>query len=86
MPRAPGWSRVWPSVCCDQAGQLAQQREQLGLPSVLLVPGPLRGLLARFLRRVAPQLKVLSQSEIPDNRTIRVVGVLGGDGLTGVGA
>jgi flagellar biosynthesis protein FlhA len=70
----------------DQAGQLVQQREKLGRPSVLLVPGPLRGLLARFLRRVAPQLKVLSQSEIPDNRTIRVVGVLGGDGLTGVGA
>ena len=63
-----------------------QQREKLGRPSVLLVPGPLRGLLARFLRRVAPQLKVLSQSEIPDNRTIRVVGVLGRDGLTGVSA
>ncbi len=67
-------------------GQLVQQREKLGQPSVLLVPGPLRGLLSRFLRRVAPQLKVLSQSEIPDNRTIRVVGVLGGDGLTGAGA
>jgi flagellar biosynthesis protein FlhA len=52
-----------------QAGQLVQQREKLGQPSVLLVPGPLRGLLARFLRRVVPQLKVLSQSEIPDNHT-----------------
>jgi flagellar biosynthesis protein FlhA len=50
------------------------------------VPGPLRGLLSRFLRRSAPQLKVLSQSEIPDNRTIKVVGVLGGSTLTGARA
>ncbi len=69
-----------------QATQIAQQREQLGQPSVLLVPAPLRNLLARFLRRAAPQLKVLSQSEIPDNRTIRVVGVVGGGELTGVRA
>ena len=65
---------------------MVQQREQLGQPSVLLVPGPLRGLLSRFLRRSAPQLKVLSQSEIPDNRTIKVVGVLGGATLTGARA
>jgi flagellar biosynthesis protein FlhA len=69
-----------------QVGQVTQQREQLGQPSVLLVPAALRNLLARFLRRGAPQLKVLSQSEIPDNRTIRVVGVLGGANLTGVRA
>ncbi len=62
-----------------QAGQVAQQREQLGQPAVLLVPPPLRNLLSRFLRRAAPQLKVLSQAEVPDNRTIRVVGVLGGN-------
>jgi flagellar biosynthesis protein FlhA len=69
-----------------QVTQIAQQREQLGQPSVLLVPAPLRNLLSRFLRRAAPQLKVLSQSEIPDNRTIRVVGVVGGGDLTGVRA
>jgi flagellar biosynthesis protein FlhA len=61
-----------------QAGQVAQQREQLGQPPVLLVPAALRGLLSRFLRRAAPQLKVLSQSEIPDNRTVKVVALLGG--------
>jgi flagellar biosynthesis protein FlhA len=60
-----------------QAGQVAQQREQLGQPAVLLVPAALRGLLSRFLRRAAPQLKVLSQSEIPDNRTVKVVALLG---------
>lgn len=65
-----------------QAGTVAQQREQLGQPTVLLVPAVLRNLLSRFLRRAAPQLKVVSQAEIPDNRTVKVVGVLGGAGLT----
>ncbi len=60
------------------AGRLAQTREQLGQPALLLVPAPLRGLLARFLRRSAPQLKVLSQAEIPDDRVVRVVALLGG--------
>jgi flagellar biosynthesis protein FlhA len=61
-----------------QAGQLAQAREQLGLPAVLMAPPVLRTLLSRFLRRAAPQLKVLSQSEIPDNRVVKVVATLGG--------
>jgi flagellar biosynthesis protein FlhA len=64
----------------NQASQLAQAREQLGQPAVLLVPPVLRNLLGRFLRRAAPQLKVLSQAEIPDNRTVKVVAVLGGAG------
>jgi flagellar biosynthesis protein FlhA len=34
--------------------------------------------LSRFLRRSIPQFKVLAHSEIPDNKTIRIVGVLGG--------
>ena len=61
-----------------QAGALVQQQEQIGQQTVLLVPAPLRALLTRFLRRSVPQLKVLSQAEIPDSRTIRVVSVLGG--------
>jgi flagellar biosynthesis protein FlhA len=61
-----------------QAGQLAQARDQLGLPAVLMAPPVLRTLLSRFLRRAAPQLKVLSQSEIPDNRVVKVVATLGG--------
>ncbi len=61
-----------------QAAKLVQDQESLGQPSVLMVPAPLRTLLARFLRRAAPQLKVLSHAEIPDNRVIKVVAVLGG--------
>ena len=54
------------------------RQEQLGLPTVLVVQHPLRVLLARFLRRSLPQLKVLSHAEIPDTRTIRVTATLGG--------
>jgi flagellar biosynthesis protein FlhA len=56
---------------------IVQQQEQLGLPAVLLVPAPLRLLLARFLRRAAPQLHVIAHTEVPENRNIKVVAVLG---------
>jgi len=61
-----------------QAEQAARQQEQMGLTPVLLVPGPLRALLARFLRRALPQLKVLSHAELPDSKTIRVTSLVGG--------
>ncbi|HVL75910.1 MAG TPA: flagellar biosynthesis protein FlhA [Noviherbaspirillum sp.] len=61
-----------------QTEQAARQQEQMGLPPVLLVPGPLRPLLSRFLRRTLPQLKVLSHQELPDTKTIRVTSLVGG--------
>ncbi|WAW09514.1 flagellar biosynthesis protein FlhA [Oxalobacter vibrioformis] len=61
-----------------QTQQAAQQQEQMGYPAVLLVPGPLRPLLARFLRRAVPHLRVLSNNELPDSKTIRVTTVVGG--------
>ncbi len=62
----------------QQAEQATRQQEQQGLPPVLLVPAPLRALLARFLRRALPQLKVLSHAELPDSKTIRVTSLIGG--------
>jgi flagellar biosynthesis protein FlhA len=61
-----------------QAEAAAQQQQQLGLTPVLLVPGPLRALLSKFLRRTLPQLKVLSHAELPETKTIKVVGLVGG--------
>ena len=59
--------------------QAAMARQaQLGLPAVLVVQHPLRVLLARFLRRSLPELRVLSHAEIPDTRTIRVTATIGG--------
>jgi flagellar biosynthesis protein FlhA len=56
----------------------AQHQQQLGLTPVLLVPAPLRALLARFLRRTLPQVKVLSHAELPETKTIRVTSQVGG--------
>ena len=55
----------------------AQRQENSGLPAVLLVPGSLRWLLSRFLRRAWPALKVLANAEVPENRTIKVTTVIG---------
>ena len=54
-----------------------RRQEDLGLPAVLLVPGPMRWLLSRFLRRVVPQLKVIANAEVPDSRTIKVTTIIG---------
>jgi flagellar biosynthesis protein FlhA len=61
------------------ATQRAIGRQQnAGLPPVLLVQHALRAMLARFLRRSLPQLKVLSYAEVPETRTIKVVNLIGG--------
>jgi flagellar biosynthesis protein FlhA len=60
-----------------QTTAAAQRQEEVGLPAVLLVPGPLRWLLSRFLRRAVPQLKVIANAEVPDSRTIKVTAVIG---------
>jgi flagellar biosynthesis protein FlhA len=60
-----------------QTAEAAGRQEQLGQPPVMLVPDALRLPMARLLKRAAPSLKVLSHSEIPENRTIRVAQVVG---------
>jgi flagellar biosynthesis protein FlhA len=55
----------------------AKRQEDLGLPPVLLVPGGLRWLLSRFLRRAWTNLKVLANSEIPESKTIKVTAIIG---------
>ena len=62
----------------QEAVKVAQRQEDLGQPAVLIVPGPLRVLLSKFLRRPAPQLKVVAHHEIPENKSIKVIAVLGG--------
>ncbi|MBI4937459.1 MAG: flagellar biosynthesis protein FlhA [Nitrosomonadales bacterium] len=61
-----------------EARAAAQAQEQMGLPTVLLVPGRLRDLLARFLKRALPQLKVISHEEVPDFKVVRVTSMVGG--------
>jgi flagellar biosynthesis protein FlhA len=59
---------------------LAETAQQQGLAeqeSILLVAGPIRDWMARFLRHSVPGMHVLSYNEIPDNRQIRVVATVG---------
>ncbi|TDR82666.1 flagellar biosynthesis protein FlhA [Paludibacterium purpuratum] len=60
------------------AAQESEQAEVQGFNPVLLTPPALRPLLARFLRRPLPQLRVISHNEIPDNKSIRIIAVIGG--------
>jgi len=56
--------------------QGAQRQAKTGQPAVLLVPGTLRPMLARFTRQAAPDLHVLAYDEVPEDRRIRMVGAI----------
>ncbi len=60
------------------AAQQTENVENQGYNPVLLTPPGLRPLLARFLRRALPQLRVISHNEIPDSKSIRIIAVIGG--------
>jgi flagellar biosynthesis protein FlhA len=76
-----GGSAIEPSLAntlLREARNATQTQEQQGLPTVLLVPGHIRDLLARFLKRSLPQLKVISQEEVPGFKTVRFTSMVGG--------
>ncbi len=54
-----------------------QQQLDSDMPAVLLVPPLLRAMLSRFLRRSSPDLKVISHTEVPDGKSIRVTAMVG---------
>lgn len=56
-----------------------QNQEAAGKPAVLLVAGPLRMMLQRFVRFSLPDLNVLAYNEIPDNKNITIEATVGGD-------
>ncbi|PMR68681.1 flagellar biosynthesis protein FlhA [Halomonas heilongjiangensis] len=62
----------------SQAEQALARQEASGEPPVLVVQHTLRPVLARFLRRRLRHLVVMSQAEIPDDRTLRVTQLVGG--------
>lgn len=54
-----------------------QRQEAAGDPPVLLVSPPLRAPLSRFLRHHMPQMGVLSNAELPDERIVRITTIVG---------
>jgi flagellar biosynthesis protein FlhA len=54
-----------------------EQMKQNGTPALLLVLPQIRPLLARYARLFAPGLSVLSYNEIPEQRSVSIIGSLG---------
>ncbi len=52
-------------------------QEMAGDPSILLTSGMLRSTMARFVKNSIPGLRVLSYQEIPDDKQIKIVYVVG---------
>lgn len=62
----------------NDAQRAINAQEARGDASVLVVPPVLRASLSRFLRHHFPQLGVLSNFEIPEERILRITSVIGG--------
>ena len=62
----------------NDAQRAVNAQEGRGDAAVLVVPPALRAPLSRFLRHHFPQLGVLSNFEIPEERILRVTTVIGG--------
>lgn len=52
-------------------------QEMAGEPAILLTSGILRSTLSRFVKNTIPGLRVLSYQEIPDDKQIKIVSVVG---------
>ncbi|MEZ2744774.1 flagellar biosynthesis protein FlhA [Halopseudomonas bauzanensis] len=56
---------------------MVQRQEMQGKPAILLVAGPVRNMMARFVRYAAPGAHVLSYQEIPDSKQVTIVATVG---------
>lgn len=54
-----------------------ERREAAGEPAVMLVPGPLRALIARLTRNSIPGLRVMAYHEVPESKRIRLAEAVG---------
>ena len=57
--------------------QAAQNLERAGKPIVLLVAGPIRNMMSRFVRLQIRDMNVLAYNEVPDNKQITVEATIG---------
>lgn len=56
---------------------MVQRQEMQGKPAILLVAGPIRNMMAKFVRYAAPGAQVLSYQEIPDSKQVTIVATVG---------
>jgi flagellar biosynthesis protein FlhA len=57
--------------------ECVKRQEAVGEPAVLLVPGPVRSLIAKLTRTGIPELHVLAYHEVPDDKKLKLVGNVG---------
>ena len=57
--------------------EATNNQEMEGEPAILLTSGILRSTLSRFVKNTIPGLRVLSYQEIPDDKQIKIVSVVG---------
>ncbi|MCR5084009.1 MAG: flagellar biosynthesis protein FlhA [Succinivibrionaceae bacterium] len=60
--------------------EATSNQEMAGEPAILLTSGMLRSTLSRFVKNTIPGLRVLSYQEIPDDKQIKIVSVVGNGG------
>ncbi len=60
-----------------------QAQEMEGEPAILLTSGMLRSTLSRFVKNTIPGLRVLSYQEVPDDKQIKIVSVVGNQNQAG---
>lgn len=65
----------------EQAEAAVRSQQSAGYPPVLIVNHPLRNVISSFLRKKIRHIAVLSLSEIPDDRSIKVTSTIGGNGI-----
>ena len=60
-----------------------QAQEMEGEPAILLTSGMFRSTLSRFVKNTIPGLRVLSYQEVPDDKQIKIVSVVGNQNPAG---
>lgn len=73
----PGLEPGLAQVLLTETRRAMVGQQEAGCPPVLLVQHSLRPMLARFLRRSLPQVRVLSYAEVPETRAVRVLNTIG---------
>lgn len=61
----------------NSLNEATSNQEMQGEPAILLTSGILRSTLSRFVKNTIPGLRVLSYQEVPDDKQIRIVTVIG---------
>ena len=78
QPNAMGFEPNMAERLHQSITQAVNQRDANGEPSVLLVPAVIRAVMSNWLKYILPSVHVLSYSEVPQDKKIKIVATLSG--------